>query len=65
MPLGSMPDAADSIDRNSDIVVYCHHGVRSDLAAHDLVDVGFRRVRNLIGGIDRWSREVDPRVPRY
>ena len=65
MPLGSMPHAADGIDRNSDIVVYCHHGVRSDLAAQDLVDVGFRHVRNLIGGIDRWSREVDPRVPRY
>jgi molybdopterin/thiamine biosynthesis adenylyltransferase/rhodanese-related sulfurtransferase len=65
MPLGSMPDAADAIDRDSDIIVYCHHGVRSDLAAQDLVDVGFRHVRNLIGGIDRWSREVDPRVPRY
>ena len=65
MPLGSMPDAAAAIDRNSDIVVYCHHGVRSDLAAQDLVEIGFRHVRNLIGGIDRWSREVDPRVPRY
>jgi len=65
MPLGSMPEAADGIDRDSDVVVYCHHGVRSDLAAQDLVEVGFRHVRNLIGGIDRWSREVDPRVPRY
>lgn len=65
MPLGSMPGAADAIDRKSDIVVYCHHGVRSDLAAQDLIEVGFRHVRNLIGGIDRWSREVDPRVPRY
>jgi adenylyltransferase/sulfurtransferase len=65
MPLGSMPHAADAIDRESEIVVYCHHGVRSDLAAQDLVEVGFRHVRNLIGGIDRWSREVDPRVPRY
>jgi adenylyltransferase/sulfurtransferase len=65
MPLGSMPDAANAIDKDSDVVVYCHHGVRSDLAAHDLVDVGFRHVRNLVGGIDRWSREVDPRVPRY
>jgi adenylyltransferase/sulfurtransferase len=65
MPLGTMPGAADAIDRNSDIVVYCHHGVRSDLAAQDLVEVGFRRVRNLVGGIDRWSREVDPRVQRY
>jgi molybdopterin/thiamine biosynthesis adenylyltransferase/rhodanese-related sulfurtransferase len=65
MPLGTMPHAASTIDHDADIVVYCHHGVRSDLAAQDLVEVGFRHVRNLIGGIDRWSRDVDPRVPRY
>jgi len=65
MPLGSMPQAADALDRDADIIVYCHHGVRSDIAAQDLVDAGFRRVRNLVGGIDRWSRDVDPRVPRY
>lgn len=65
MPLATLPDAAQQLDRESDVVVYCHHGSRSDMAAHDLVAAGFRRVRNLVGGIDRWSREVDPRVPRY
>jgi sulfur-carrier protein adenylyltransferase/sulfurtransferase len=65
MPLDTMPEAAESLDRESDVVVYCHHGARSDAAARALLDIGFRRVRNLIGGIDRWSREVDPRVPRY
>jgi len=65
MPLATLPDAAAQIDPNADVVVYCHHGVRSDMAAHDLVAAGFRRVRNLVGGIDRWSRDVDSRVPRY
>jgi rhodanese-related sulfurtransferase len=65
MPLDTIPEAAHQLDRDDDIIVYCHHGSRSDAAAHDLVDAGFRRVRNLVGGIDRWSREVDPRVPRY
>ena len=65
MPLATLPDAAAGIDLNADVVVYCHHGLRSDMAAQSLVDAGFRHVRNLVGGIDRWSREVDPQVPRY
>jgi len=65
MPLDTIPEAADALDRDADIVVYCHHGTRSEVAAHALVAVGFQRVRNLVGGIDRWSREVDSRTPRY
>jgi molybdopterin/thiamine biosynthesis adenylyltransferase/rhodanese-related sulfurtransferase len=65
MPLDTMPGAADALDRGADIVVYCHHGTRSEVAAHALIAEGFERVRNLAGGIDRWSREVDPRTPRY
>jgi adenylyltransferase/sulfurtransferase len=65
MPLGTLPKAAEVLDREADIVVYCHHGMRSEAAAHALLDAGFRKVRNLVGGIDRWSNEVDPRVPRY
>jgi rhodanese-related sulfurtransferase len=60
MPLGTIPAAAASLDRDSNIIVYCHHGARSADAGHALIAAGFRRVRNLIGGIDRWSREVDP-----
>jgi sulfur-carrier protein adenylyltransferase/sulfurtransferase len=65
MPLGTLPEAAVALDRDADIVVYCHHGARSEAAAYQLLDAGFRRVRNLTGGIDRWSRDVDPRVRRY
>ena len=65
VPLATLPDAASTLDPAADIVVYCHHGARSDAAARWLRDAGFSRVRNLTGGIDRWSREVDDAVPRY
>jgi adenylyltransferase/sulfurtransferase len=57
--------AARTIDPAANVVVYCHHGVRSEMAARILGAAGYSRVRNLIGGIDRWSVDVDSRVPRY
>ena len=51
--------------RHSEIVVYCHHGIRSLHAIAQLASAGFSNLRNLSGGIDAWSREVDPSVPRY
>ncbi len=65
VPLATLPQALDTLDRDEEIVVVCHHGVRSRAAADFLRREGFRRVRNLTGGIDRWSRDVDPGVPRY
>jgi rhodanese-related sulfurtransferase len=47
------------------VVAYCHHGIRSLTAAALLEALGFGPVHSLAGGIDAWSREVDPRVPRY
>jgi rhodanese-related sulfurtransferase len=47
------------------IVVYCHHGVRSQHGAAALLQLGHREVYSLAGGIDAWSVEVDPGVPRY
>jgi adenylyltransferase/sulfurtransferase len=67
IPLRTVPAAIaqNAIDRDADIVVYCHHGSRSDMAARMLVSAGYRRVRNLIGGIESWSTDVDPSVRRY
>ena len=64
VPMNELPGRLASIDRSRDIVVYCHHGMRSDMAAEWLRSQGFP-ARNLAGGIDRWSREVDPAIPRY
>ncbi len=47
------------------VVVYCHHGIRSLRAAAYLERVGLSDVASLAGGIDAWSLEVDPAVPRY
>ena len=64
VPMNELPTRLGTIDRSRDIVVYCHHGMRSDMAAEWLRSQGFP-ARNLAGGIDRWSREVDPAIPRY
>jgi Rhodanese-related sulfurtransferase len=65
VPLGTIPQAVATMRAADEIVVYCHHGMRSGMAAQWLREQGFSRVRNLVGGIDRWSVEVDPSVPRY
>jgi rhodanese-related sulfurtransferase len=53
------------LPRQRTIVCLCHTGVRSRNAAEGLVQMGFSDVFNLEGGIDAWSREVDPDVVRY
>jgi monothiol glutaredoxin len=54
-----------ALDRDTPLVFHCHHGVRSQQAAEYFLAQGFTRVANLRGGIDAWSSEVDPKVPRY
>ena len=57
--------APDEIPRDRDVVVYCHVGARSAQAAVWLKASGWAQVRSLAGGIDAWSEQVDPEVPRY
>jgi len=65
IPLGRIGASASEIARDRDVVLYCHHGARSQTAGEALVAQGFDRIWNLSGGIDRWSAEVDPSVPTY
>jgi adenylyltransferase/sulfurtransferase len=65
IPLGNLPAAVPSLDRTRDIVVQCRSGARSGRAVRLLQAAGFTRVRNLAGGILRWSDDVDPRIPKY
>jgi monothiol glutaredoxin len=53
------------LDRDTPLVFQCHHGIRSQHAADYFRERGFRRLSNLIGGIDAWSIQVDPSIPRY
>jgi len=54
-----------SLDKNAPIAFHCHHGMRSQAAAQELLGEGFRNVYNLSGGIEAWSSLVDPSVPHY
>ncbi len=65
IPMGELPDRLGELDRDDEIVVLCHHGVRSAHVAGYLAEQGFRRVSNLAGGIDAWSLLVDGSVSRY
>jgi monothiol glutaredoxin len=55
----------EALERDTPIVFHCHHGGRSQRAAEHFAALGFRNVANLAGGIDAWSQQVDPSVPRY
>jgi rhodanese-related sulfurtransferase len=57
--------APAEIPKDRDVVLYCHVGARSAQAAVWMKASGWSRVRSLAGGIDAWSEQVDPRVPRY
>ncbi len=67
IPLGLLPARAAEIGawQDEEIVVYCHHGIRSLHAIAVLRQLGFRRLLNLSGGIDAWTGDVDPSLPRY
>jgi molybdopterin/thiamine biosynthesis adenylyltransferase/rhodanese-related sulfurtransferase len=65
MPMSTVPARQVELPADRAIVVYCHHGARSAMVADFLRSAGRARVINLAGGIDRWSVEVDPSVPRY
>lgn len=65
-PLGRIMQWSQELsDKDEEIVLHCHHGMRSDRACQFLAAQGFSNLKNLIGGIDDWSLKVDPNVPRY
>lgn len=65
VPLSTIPDAVGELDPEAEYIVYCHHGMRSAMAANWLKSRGYSRVSNMTGGIDAWSVVVDRAVPQY
>lgn len=65
IPLGQLQNRMDELDKDAEIVAYCHMGMRSATATEMLEDAGFKKVRNLRGGIDAWAEFVDPTMARY
>ncbi|MBI3897136.1 MAG: sulfurtransferase [Gammaproteobacteria bacterium] len=65
IPMGQIPARVGELDKNADIVVMCHHGMRSFQVANYLARVGFGKVYNLTGGIHAWATQVDPNMAKY
>jgi rhodanese-related sulfurtransferase len=66
MPMGDVPSRAhQELDPEDEIVVLCHHGVRSMNVTVWLRQQGFEKAQSMRGGIDAWSRSVDEAVPKY
>jgi rhodanese-related sulfurtransferase len=65
IPLGTLASEYKKLDSSAEIVMHCHMGMRSMDATQFLLQQGFKNVKNLTGGINAWSQQIDPSVPRY
>jgi rhodanese-related sulfurtransferase len=65
IPLGTLAASLQTLPDVDELVCYCHHGMRSLDAATWLRFQGIEKAKSLAGGIERWSAEIDPNVPRY
>jgi len=65
IPLGSLAASLQTLPDVDEVICYCHHGMRSLDAASWLRFQGIEKAKSLAGGIERWSLEVDPNIPRY
>ena len=65
IPMNEIPGRLGQLDPGRAVAVLCHHGARSMRVAMFLQAHGFETLANIAGGIDAWSQELDPSVPRY
>lgn len=65
IPLGALPANLNALLDAEEVICYCHHGIRSLDAAVWLRQQGVESAKSMAGGIERWSLDVDPQVPRY
>ena len=66
IPMNEIPSRAfNELDEDAHILVLCHHGARSLSVANWLRGQGFSKAQSVAGGIDAWSRSIDPHIPRY
>ena len=64
-PLSQAAEWIDRLPKDQQLVIFCHHGIRSMRVAMALAERGHENTINMIGGIDLWSTQVDAGVPRY
>jgi len=65
IPMREIPAVVDTLDPHQEVIVICHHGIRSRQVALFLEHQGFSDVVNLSGGLDAWARHTDTSLPTY
>lgn len=65
IPMREVLARAKELPQDAEIVVVCHHGIRSQQVASYLARMGFTKLNNLVGGINAWAREIDPKMSTY
>jgi adenylyltransferase/sulfurtransferase len=65
IPLRTLPQNLEALPRDREIILHCHHGMRSEMAGNFLLAQGYTRVSHMVGGIDRWSDDVDSAIVKY
>ena len=65
IPMGDISGRLHELEPDKEIIVYCHHGIRSMRVAMFLAQRDFAQVKNLAGGIDAWALDVEPGMARY
>jgi rhodanese-related sulfurtransferase len=65
MPLNQIPQRLTELDPEQEIIMICHHGMRSQQAAYYLEQQGFKNIVNLTGGVAAWASDCDLSMPRY
>lgn len=65
IPMGKLPAKLGSLDPLSDIIMICHHGIRSRQMGYYMEQQGFKNITNLDGGVEQWAEDVDTKMKRY
>ncbi len=65
IPMREVPARAAELPKDAELVIMCHHGIRSQQVALYLERAGFDKLNNVVGGIDAWARAIDPKMQTY
>ena len=65
IPMGQLPDKLETLDPSQEIIMICHHGIRSRQMGYYMEQAGFKHITNLDGGVEQWANDVDMTMKRY
>ena len=65
IPMSELPGALEKLDKEQEIIIICHHGIRSRMMGHYLISVGFKKIINFSGGVAEWAKLIDTSMATY